>query len=767
MLLWASGSRIWAAADFKKDIEPIMENHCYDCHADGASKGDFKMDSFTTPEARFSDRKHWMRIWENLRSHLMPPADKSQPTEEERNKLTQWIEQQVFKLDAANPDPGRVTLRRLNRQEYRYTMLDLLGVDFDIDEALPADDTGYGFDTNGDVLSISPILMEKYLDAAREIVSKSIRPQQAMIPVINIAPEQMIAEAPSKKNAQWMQFAKPAEVKVPQVIEHAGEYRITIEYRIRGSEEATAHSATMKLLVNGKDIGTQTLGWDNRKSITYNAKASLTEGENEIALAVNETSPPLEGEKQLSLTVLKISLQGPMDGRHKVFPRDYYRVFFKGAAPADPVARTVYAKEILRRLADRAYRRPVEEGTLDRLVKLAIAAANAPNGVFEDGIAQAATAILASPPFLFRAEAQAEPDNPAKVVLLDEFSLASRMSYFLWSSLPDNELYELARKGELRAHLDEQLDRMLADPKSQRFVENFVGQWLQTRDVMSVNINPPAVLRRQFDEAYRIFGERQRRALKMETESLFSYLLKENRSALEMFTADYTFLNETLAQFYGIPDVKGNEMQKISLPADSHRGGILTHGSLLVVTSNPTRTSPVKRGLFILDNFLGTPPPPPPPNVPALDDVRKTTGRGLTMRELMVVHREKPLCASCHARMDPLGLALENFNAIGQFRADERGKPIDTAGQLITGEKFTNLAELSKIFATSRHLDFYRCLSSKMLTYAIGRGTEYYDGPTIDRIVVDLEKEGGKLRTLVRGIVQSVPFQKRRGDGQH
>ena len=401
-------------------------------------------------------------------------------------------------------------------------------------------------------------------------------------------------------------------------------------------------------------------------------------------------------------------------------------------------------------------------------MKLAALGEAAPKAKFEDGIAHAATAILASPRFLFRAETQPEPDNPGKIVPLDEYALASRLSYFLWSSLPDAELLELAEKRELRANLKEQVDRMLADPKATRFVENFVGQWLQTRDVEGINIDPRRVLGiRDLSESFKVFGARQRRAMRLETEMLFSHLLKENRSSLELFTADYTFLNESLAKFYGIPDVKGEIMQRVSLPPDSHRGGVLTHGSLLVVTSNPTRTSPVKRGLFVLDNFLGTPAPPAPPNVPTLEEAKKGGKKNMTMRETMIIHREKALCASCHARMDPLGLALENFNAVGMYRAEENGQPIDTAGKLITGETFSTVGELSKILATSRREDFYRCITSKMLTFAIGRGTEYYDAPTIDRIVADLEKDGGKLRTVIHGIVNSAPFQKRRGDGTH
>jgi hypothetical protein len=754
-----------AVPDFKRDIEPVLSQYCYDCHADGVAKGDFAMDDYKSLDEHLADMPLWLRVWDNTRSQLMPPSNKKQPTDEQRRLLAEWIEQKVFKLDLDNPDPGRVTIRRMNRQEYENTVKDLLGVDFDAEDALPPDDTGYGFDTIGDVLSISPMLMEKYLAAARTIVSQAVRPQQATIPVYSITGDKFKAAAPSKKTGKYLAFAQSAEVSAKYVIDHPGDYKVSVEYKIGGSAEASDHTASLKFLVNGKDVDDESLGWDNRKSITFSTKTALADGENLLSFRVNETAPPKEDDKPLNASLLKISLQGPLDGSHKVYPRDYYRVFYKGAPPADAKQREAYAREVLRRIADRAFRRPVDEPTLDRLVKLANLAASEPKATFEDGIAHATTAILASPRFLFRAEVQPEPDNPGKVVPLDEFALASRLSYFLWSSLPDTELFELAKKGELRANLDDEMDRMLADSKSQRFIENFVGQWLLTRDVEGINVDPRRVLGiKDLSEAFKVFGQRQRRAMRLETESLFAYLLKENRSALELFTADYTFLNEQLANFYGIEGVKGDSMQKVSLPKDSHRGGIFTHGSLLVVTSNPTRTSPVKRGLFVLDNLLGTPAPPAPPNVPTLEEAKKGH-KNATMREMMEIHREKPLCASCHARMDPIGLALENFNAVGMYRAEENGKPIDTAGKLITGETFSNVEELSRIMTTSRRTDFYRCLVSKMLTYAIGRGTEYYDAPTIDRIVAQMEKDGGKMRTVVRGIIHSAPFQKRRGDG--
>lgn len=754
-------------ADFRKTFEPVLSNYCFDCHADGVEKGDFSLDQYESLGAHLENRELWLRVWDNLRSHLMPPADKDQPSDEERDMLASWIERNIFKIDPANPDPGRVTIRRLNRQEYRHTIKDLLGYDFDVNDALPPDDTGYGFDTIGDVLSISPMLMEKYLDAARKIAAETVRPQKAELPVITLSGDEFKAAAPLKVTGKWLPFNKPAEVVRKKVIEHAGDYQITVDYQTVGSAEATSHGAELMLLVNGKKMDSESLGWDNRSSIKFSVKAPLREGENHFALVTKETAKPLEGEKNLNLVIHRVHLQGPLDGRIKVYPRDYYRVFYKGGPPAQPAEREAYARDILRRLADRAFRRPVDEPTLDRLISLYGMAVKDGKTAFEDAVAYAVTAMLASPKFLFRAETQPEPNNPGKVVPVDEFALASRLSYFLWSSLPDEELFTLARRGELRANLADQVDRMIDDPKSRRFVENFVGQWLLTRDVEGINILPHRILGfRDQADGFRVFGSRQRRAMRLETESFFDHLMRENRSALEIFTADYSFLNETLANYYGIPGVKGDHMRQVALPKDSHRGGILTHGSLLVVTSNPTRTNPVKRGLFILENLLHTPPPPAPPDVPTFEEAKKSAGKKqLTMRELMAVHREKALCASCHARFDDLGLALETFNAIGQFRDKEDGKPIETAGKLITGEEFSSIPELNQILATSRRKDFYRCITTKMLTYALGRGTEYYDAPTIDTIVAELEKNGGKMRSLIHGIVNSTPFQKRRGDG--
>lgn len=446
---------------------------------------------------------------------------------------------------------------------------------------------------------------------------------------------------------------------------------------------------------------------------------------------------------------------------------------------------------------------------MERLTGLAELTANASDGTFQKGIARALTAVLASPRFLFRMEDTLPVEDPKIHPLLDEYALASRLSYFLWSTMPDAELRGLAERGALRENLPAQIDRLLKDDRSNQFVSNFAGQWLQTRDVESVSIDARTVLsrdagserdlrerfqrRRQLnaaiDEAEKahdevklaalkaemtalrgLLGTRRiefsgdlRTAMRREAEMFFRYLLREDRSVLELIDTRQTFLNEALASHYGVPNVTGDNMRLVDLPPDSPRGGVLTMGTVLAVTSNPTRTSPVKRGLFILDNILGTPPPPAPPDIPSLEASEKSKdGREPTLREALAIHRDKPLCASCHNRMDPLGLALENFNAIGLWRDKERGQDLPPgSGQLVTGEKFENVQQLKHILVTDRRMDYYRCLTEKLLTYAIGRGPQPCDIQTIDEIVDNLERTQGKFSTLITGVINSPAFQKR------
>jgi len=402
--------------------------------------------------------------------------------------------------------------------------------------------------------------------------------------------------------------------------------------------------------------------------------------------------------------------------------------------------------------------------------------------------------VLSSPRFLFKLEAPAAHPLDAKVADVDEYSLASRLSYFLWSTMPDDELLGLAARGELRKQLPMQVKRMLADPRAENLARNFTGQWLQARDVEGIASNPREVIirdageedsLRQLRRAWRNQDETtakrlaayidkivdakpeldkdMRAAMRRETEMFFGHLVTEDRPVIELIDSNYIFVNEKLAALYGMPGITGPEMRKVMLPAGSARGGVLTQGSALFVTSNPDRTSPVKRGLFVLANFLGTPPPPPPANVPALEASEEDfKGHDPVLRDILKVHRENPACASCHNRMDPIGLAFENFNAFGMWRDSERKQPIKAEGNLITGESFTSVAELKRILAGDHRQEFYATLSRKLLTYASGRGTEYYDVETIDEIVKRLNANDGRFSALLMGVIESAPFQKMR-----
>jgi hypothetical protein len=491
-----------------------------------------------------------------------------------------------------------------------------------------------------------------------------------------------------------------------------------------------------------------------------------------------------------------------------VRPKNYAR-YFPRPIPKSAAARRDYARELLGSFAGRAFRRPVDAETTDRLARLAEGVYAQRGKTFEAGVAEAMIAVLASPRFIFREEQVMPAGDGQKYPLVDEYALASRLSYFLWSSMPDEELFQQAAAGTLRKNLQPQLARMLADKRAAALEQNFVGQWLQSRDIETIPIDARSVLGREqkYDpqqeaarKRFRQLNDRPedaltpaeraelakaravffrsfrqtpradltpevRRAMRQETEDVFAYILREDRCLLELLDGDYTFVNEPLARHYGITNVFGPEMRRVTLPPDSPRGGILTEGTVLAVTSNPTRTSPVKRGVFILDNILGTPALPPPPNIPPLEDAAKNlTNRAPTLRETLAVHRENPLCASCHDQMDPLGLALENFNAMGMWREREFDQPIDPSGQLVTGEKFSDIKELKRVLVQHHAEDFYRTLTQKLLTYALGRGLDYYDVETVDQIVARLEASGGKPSALLEGIVESAPFQMTRLD---
>ena len=756
------GTPAMADEAFKKDIQPLLVKYCYDCHGDGSKEGDFRMDTHKDLTAHLGDRKHWMPVWRNLRSQIMPPSDEAQPSAQEKQKLLSWIESTVFKLDPKKPDPGRVTIRRLNRNEYRNAVFDLLGVEYDTAEAFPPDDTGYGFDNIGDVLSISPLLMEKYLTSAEEIVNLALpEDASAQVPRVEFPATDFKNETISPT---WIPFASGGEFTLNVPVKWEGNYQLILEYTIQGATEATTAAATLEISTVEKKLTETKLGWDQRRSIDLTATAKFQTGDQQITVKVNPGLQPADNEELLYLSIHRLTLQGPLNGSQREYSKGHRMIFVDGPAPEDPTAAKTYARKIMRSFVSRAFRRPIIESDINRLVDIVEETDKLPGKTFQDGIKQAITACLASPRFLFRVEIQPEPNNPAKIVPLDEYALASRLSFFIWASVPDDELLSLAFNNKLRVNLRQQVDRMLADPRSRRLTENFVGQWLQARDVTEAAISSPVILgvadKRKASE---IFDPRLRKDMREETFALFEHVLRKGRPVEELISANYSFLNERLAAFYGVKGVKGEHFRPVDLSEHPERGGILTQGTFLIVSSNPTRTSPVKRGLFVLDNVLGTPPPPAPPNIPELSEAAKQ-GTNPTMREMMEIHRKNPDCRSCHARMDPIGLGLEHYDALGRFRMTEFGKPIDTAGELVTGEKFSNIEGLKAILSNKRRPDFYRTISEKLLTYAIGRGVEYYDSTTIEQLVAHMNKNNGKLTELIHAITTSAPFQQRRGD---
>ena len=785
-----------AAADFRKDIEPILGNYCYDCHAEGEKKGDVAFDEFKSDNELIGGHDLWLGVLKNMRAGLMPPKKKAQPSAEERRKIEAWIKYEAFGIDPQNPDPGRVTVRRLNRVEYRNTIRDLMGIEFHSEVEFPPDDTGYGFDNIGDVLSISPILLEKYLAAARTIVTEAVPTVSRVVPETKIAgglfrPENDTAQR--KEDVRSMSYYEPANVGASFEATDAGSYGLVLELAVRGNFDFDPGKCRVVFKIDDREVLQKEFGWQDFKAFKFEFDEQWQPGAHRFNFTVEPLTPVEKKINSLTLQIVALAVRGPLDEPHWKRPPNYDRFF----PSAD-------ARDVLRKFATKAFRRPVDEPTMEKLAKLAENVSAQPGKTFEAGIAHAIVAVIASPRFLFRIEESAPGSEAQAVAYVDEYSLASRLSYFLWSTMPDEELIRLAGGGELRKNLPAQVQRLLDDPRSRSMVQNFTGQWLQARDVDGISINSRVILARDRGEERENDNRRQRiqhllaipdekrtpeekaemkemfaqfrkrgnqleldrdlrDAMQRETEMFFAHIVREDRSVTELIDSDYTFLNEKLAKLYGIPGVDGPEMRRVALPADSARGGVLTHGSVLVVTSNPDRTSPVKRGLFVLDNFLGTPAPPPPANVPALEASEKDFGdHQPTLREALELHREKPLCAGCHKRMDPIGLAFENFNAMGMWRESERKQPIDTAGELITGEKFHGVRELKRILVEKHRLDFYRCLTEKFLTFAIGRGPEYYDVETIDQIVTRLEAEGGRFSALLNGIIESAPFQKQR-----
>lgn len=760
----ARGSEPASVERYHDAIEPILIDYCYRCHAEGTIKGGVAFDEGSAADL-LNRRDLWWSVLQNVRAGIMPPAGKPRPTSEEVQTLARWVKRDVFGIDPNDPDPGRVTVRRLNRIEYRNTIRDLMGIDFKAEEEFPADDTGYGFDTIGDVLSVSPLLLEKYFQAAEAIVKQAVPTSGRKAPERSYRGIEFRGTAKGQTGDQ-MPFDQRATVSRSFLAEAAGDYRIELDLAVKAPYQLDPGRCSVAFTLDEQVRIRPT--FDGRASKTYHHAfdARLKDGDHKMTMALEPGEPKGKG---VDFRIVAVRVIGPLDAVHRVQPPNYARFFPRDQAPnADP-DRRAHAREVLGAFARRAFRRPVDSRTLDRLVNLAASVYTLPGKTFEQGIAQAMTAVLASPRFLFRIESVEPGQGSRPHAPIDEYAMASRLSYFLWSTMPDNELFNLAARGKLRANLDKQVRRMLVDPRAHELTRNFVGQWLEIRDLDGLYFNERAILFREgvrfrgADTARNVLTQTIRRAMRSETEMAFEFVAREDRSILEWIDCDYAFLNDQLAKYYEIPGVEGSELHKVTLPKGSPRGGVLTQGAVLAVTSTPARTSPVKRGQFILDNILGTPAPPPPPDIPPLEAVKKD---GLdhtpTTRELMALHREKPTCAACHARMDPIGLALDHFNPLGKWRDQESKQPIDASGRLITGEAFRDVRDLKKILRDQHRLDFYRCVTGKLLTYAVGRGLEPTDIESVDRIVDRLDQSGGKFSALLMGVIESPPFQRRR-----
>ncbi len=842
LLLVAMGPRLTAAdisrssrtaedpalAQFHKMVEPILREHCYDCHGDGSSRAGLAFDDLVTEGKVLHNPEVWLKVLRNTRSHLMPPADHAPPTAAEQLVLEQWITTAGFGLNPARPDPGRVTVRRLNRTEYRNTIRDLLGVDFDAEAALPPDDIGYGFDNIGDVLSISPMRMEKFIEAAMAAVEKGVPKDTVVIPAQLTLPTDFHT-ADGAQTAEHLSFYQVRTVTHRYQAKATGDYRVIISSKVDGEANPDPQQVRITGLSDGKEFFRAEYHWSDAEYYNDERIVHWEQGEHEIGLATQPLLDLQPLKTKMEYKILYVRLEGPLDRKDWEQAPGYRRFYSRDVPPEKPAARRTYARETLTRFVTKAYRRPVDRATVEQLVDLAEKTYSTPGNAFEKGIAQAMVAALASPRFLFHFENAEPAARGQQSAQVDEYTLAERLSYCLWSSMPDEELTGLAARGELRKNFRAQVQRMLADPKAQALAENFSGQWLQSRGVLDTPINSAEVMARETPRSPPVavvvdapvpdavvavlpavspapaaapvaVGNARagaapgragapapnaapgrgrgrgpavlsgtaltpeiRAAMKRETEAYFSHIIHDDCSVLELLDSDYTFVNDQLAAVYGIPNISGPEMRRVTLPPGDLRGGVLTMGSVLTVTSNPTRTSPVKRGKWILENILGSPPPPPPPNIPALEEAQaKLADRPVTQRELLALHRADPKCASCHARMDPLGLALENFNAFGRARTQENGVPIEPAGELATGEKFNGVREVKRALVEGHRIEFYRTLTEKLFTYALGRGMEYYDVPAVDRIVGQLEKDNGRFSTLLLGVLESVPFQQRR-----
>lgn len=768
----------------------LLNRYCVTCHNERLRTAELPLDKMNVDDVT-REPAIWEKVIRKLRTGAMPPAGMPRPDKAGYDAIATYLETSLDRAAAARPNPGRPALQRLNRTEYTYSIRDLLALEIDGEALLPPDESTYGFDNIGDVLSVSPLLLERYMSAARKISRLAVGSgvSGAAFETYDIPKYMMQTDRASED----LPFGSRGGIAVRHNFPLDGEYtvRITMQRDSRDYIRGITEQHSLDVRLDGKRLKLFTIGGE-KHGRSMPLFSSATEGDPAQELYERTADKDLEirfqaaaGPHVVGVAFLKetvvyegslgplppqltqvdyaqnkgglmgvatVVVGGPFDAARAGDTPSRSKIFV--CRPSGVGDEEACAQKILTTLAHRAYRRPVTKDDMDTL--LSFYHEGSRSGGFEAGIESALERILMGPEFLFRIERDPAPSNgpvaPNTAYRVTDLELASRLAFFLWSSFPDDELLGVAERGELRnpGVLDRQVRRMLADPRSKALANNFGGQWLYVRNLRGIVPDP---------EAFPYSDDNLMQAFQTETELFFESMLREDRPVMSLLDADYTFVNERLARHYGIPDIYGSHFRRIHV-ADENRRGLLGQGSILTVTSYANRTSPVLRGKWVLENILGAPPPPPPPNVPSLRD-NGAGGKILTMRERMEAHRANPVCAGCHARMDSLGFALENFDGIGRWRATEGSSPIDSSGKLPDGTAFNGPAELRKILLSKRD-EFVTTVTERLLTYALGRGLEYYDYPVLRQVMREAAPADYRWSSLILATVNSVPFQMRR-----
>ena len=783
VVVFVSGSHPWAASPERQGApataaatgQALLDQYCLRCHNDRALRGGLSLDGVAL-DAVADHVEVWEKSVRKLRAGAMPPSGAPRPDDVDYARLLAYLETELDTIAATTPNPGRTeTFRRLNRTEYQNAIRDLLALDVDVAALLPRDDAAFGFDNVG-VVELSPTLMERYLAAAQQI-SRLALGSMAIAPGIRVMTVR--PDLTQEGHLDGLPFGTRGGTVVEHTFPLDGVYEIEVRLARNRNEnvEGLRETHVMEMTLDGERLKLFTVTPDRNRFGSYyadedvdkhlNLRIPVTAGPHVLGAAfLQKNSALIETERQpyqaqfnqdrhprQQPAVHSVAVAGPFDptGAGDTPSRD--RIFT--CRPATAADEADCAATIISTLARRAYRRPVSYRDLEMPLAFYEQARADGSGDFDAGIELALRALLTSPEFLFRIERDPEDAASGSVYEISDVELASRLSFFLWSSLPDDELLDLAEAGRLSepAVLEAQVRRMLADPRATTLTTNFADQWLYLR-----NLDAAAPNLRQFPD----FDDNLRRAFRQETQMLFASIVSEDRSVVDLLQADYTFLNERLARHYGIPNVYGGHFRRVELPQDSVRRGLLGHGSILTVTSYATRTSPVRRGKWILENLLGMPPPPPPPNVPPLEEPEPGVA-ARSMRDRMEQHRANAVCAACHRLMDPAGLSMENFDAIGRWRDRGDGTSIDARGSIPGSDSggFNGVGGLRDTVLARREV-FVGTMTEKLLTYALGRGLDYHDGPAVRQIVRSAAGNDYRFSSLVLGIVESTSFHMRR-----